>query len=201
MFDLFRSRDKAVRYLLGGLLGIVALSMVVTLIPGYGTPSQNREMVVAEVGKDQITVRQVQSVMQNVVRSRRVPQEMIPHYVPQLIDQMITERAMAYQADRMGFRVSDEEVANAIRSMLPQMIGGGEFDRNLYTRYLQQQGLTVDEFERNIRTNLLLLRVAEHRARRRDRNSRGSRAGVSPEERQGQGRVCVMDAEGHPICR
>ena len=146
MFDLFRSRDKAVRYLLGGLLGVVALSMVVTLIPGYGTPSQNREMVVAEVGKDQITVRQVQSVMQNVVRSRRVPQEMIPHYVPQLIDQMITERAVAFQAERMGFRVSDEEVANAIRSMLPQMLGSGEFDRNLYTRYLQQQGLSVDEF-------------------------------------------------------
>jgi hypothetical protein len=133
MFDLFRSRAKAVRYLLGGLLGVVALSMVVTLIPGYGTPSQGRETIVAEVGKDQITVRQVQSVMQNVVRSRRVPQEMIPHYVPQLIDQMITERAVAFQAERMGFRVSDEEVANAIRSMLPQMIGGGEFDRVAYT--------------------------------------------------------------------
>ena len=159
MFDLFRSRDKAVRYLLGALLGVVALSMVVTLIPGYGTPSQDQGMIVAEVGKDQITVRQVQSVMQNVVRSRRVPQEMIPHYVPQLIDQMITERAVAYQAGRMGFRVSDEEVANAIRSMLPQMLGGAEFDRNLYTRYLQQQGLSVDEFERNIRTNLLLLRL------------------------------------------
>jgi peptidyl-prolyl cis-trans isomerase D len=159
MFDLFRSRDKAVRYLLGGLLGVVALSMVVTLIPGYGTPSQNREMIVAEVGKDQITVRQVQLIMQNVVRSKRVPQEMIQHYVPQLIDQMITERAVAFQAERMGFRVSDEEVANAIRSMLPQMLGSGEFDRNLYTRYLQQQGLSVDEFERNIRTNLLLLRL------------------------------------------
>ena len=59
---------------------------------------------------------------------------MVQHYVPQLIDQMITERAVAYQAERMGFRVSDEDVANAIRSMLPQMIGGDEFDRNVYAR-------------------------------------------------------------------
>src|SRR5688500_17729448 len=103
MFDLFRSRAKAVRYLLGALLGIVALSMVVTLIPGYDTASTNQEVVVAEVGKEQITVRQVQALMQNVLRSRRVPPEMIQHYVPQVIDQMITERAIAYQAKRMGF--------------------------------------------------------------------------------------------------
>ncbi len=70
MFDLFRSRDKAVRYLLGGLLGVVALSMVVTLIPGYGTPSTGQETVVAEVGKEQITTRQVQTLMQNVMKSR-----------------------------------------------------------------------------------------------------------------------------------
>jgi len=159
MFDLFRSRDKAVRYLLGALLGIVALSMVVTLIPGYGSPTTNREGVVAEVGKEQITVRQVQALMQNVMRSRRVPPEMVQHYVPQLIDQMVTERAVAYQAERMGFRVTDEDVANAIRSMLPQILGGAEFDRNVYARYLQQQGLTVPEFEQNIRTNLLLLKL------------------------------------------
>jgi peptidyl-prolyl cis-trans isomerase D len=159
MFDLFRSRAKAVRYLLGGLLGVVALSMIVTLIPGYGTPSATGETIVAEVDNEQITVRQVQALMQNVLRSRRVPPEMVQHYVPQMIDQMITERAVAFQAKRMGFRVSDEDVANAIRSMLPQMIGPGEFDHTTYARYLQQQGLTVGEFENNIRTNLLLLKL------------------------------------------
>jgi peptidyl-prolyl cis-trans isomerase D len=133
--------------------------MVVTLIPGYGTPPATDETIVAEVDKEQITVRQVQALMQNVIRSRRVPQEMVPHYVPQLIDQMITERAIAFQAKRMGFRVSDEDVANAIRSMLPQMIGSGDFNATAYSRYLQQQGLTVGEFENNIRTNLLLLKL------------------------------------------
>ena len=159
MFDLFRSRAKAVRYLLGALLGVVALSMVVTLIPGYGTPSTGQETVVAEVGKEQITTRQVQTLMQNVMKTRRLPPEMVPHYVPMLIDQMITERAVAYQAERMGFHVSDADVANAIRSMLPQMLGGAEFDPKLYTAYLQQQGLSVSEFERNIKNNLYLLKL------------------------------------------
>ena len=159
MFDLFRSRDKAVRYLLGVLLGVVALSMVITMVPGFGSETSSpSELVVAEVGREKITVPQVQALMQNLIRSRRVPPEMVQHYVPQLIDQMITERAVAYQAERMGFRVTDADVANAIRSMLPQM-AGPNFDRAAYIGYLQQQGLTVDEFEHNIRTNLLLLKL------------------------------------------
>jgi peptidyl-prolyl cis-trans isomerase D len=159
MFDLFRSRDKAVRYLLGAVLGIVALSMVVTLIPGYGTPTSAPEQVIASIGDEQLTIRQVQQQIQNLTRNRQVPPEMVQHYVPQLIDQMITERAVAYQAERLGFRVTDEDVARAIRSMLSQLFPTGEFDRAVYSRFLAQQGLTIPEFEHNVRTNLLLMQL------------------------------------------
>ena len=76
MFDLFRSRAKAVRYVLGGMLMLVALSMVITLIPGWGTQSRADDNVVAEVGKTAITVRDVQNELQGLVRNRQLPSEM-----------------------------------------------------------------------------------------------------------------------------
>jgi peptidyl-prolyl cis-trans isomerase D len=159
MFDLFRSRDKAVRYLLGGLLGLVALSMVITLIPGYGSASRSPDEVVAQVGGEKITVRQVQLQLQNMMRNKSVPPEMVSMYLPQLIDQMISENALAYQAGRMGFQVSDTEAGNAIRSMLTQLFPDGNFNKAVYERFLNEQGLTVPEFEENIRKNLLVLKL------------------------------------------
>ena len=56
MFDLFRSRDKAVRILLGGLLLLVAFSMLTYLVPSYNTGSSSTDVVIADIGKDSITL-------------------------------------------------------------------------------------------------------------------------------------------------
>ena len=52
MFDLFRSRDKAVRILLGGILLVVSFSMLTYLIPSFNNGVDPSDMVVAEIGKD-----------------------------------------------------------------------------------------------------------------------------------------------------
>src|SRR5260370_18259537 len=159
MFDLFRSRDKAVRYLLGGLLGLVALSMVITLIPGYGSSTRSFEQILAEVDKEPITVHDLQLQVQQIVKNRQIPQEMLQMYIPQLLDQMIAERALAYQAKRMGFEVTEADTASAIRSMLTQLFPDGQFNKQIYEQFLSQQGMTIPEFESNIQKNLLLLRL------------------------------------------
>ncbi len=61
MFNLFRSRDKAVRILLTGLLVVVGLSMVTYLIPSTGLDpaSAPDSTVLATIGKEQLTSQQV----------------------------------------------------------------------------------------------------------------------------------------------
>lgn len=157
MFDLFRSRAKAVRLLLGALLVMVALSMVTYLIPGFGTDVSSNDQVVAEVGKEVLTLREVQMNIQNAIRARSLPSEMVPVFAPQMIDQMITERAVEYQAARMGFVVTEADVASAVQMILPQLFEGGKFAGNeVYAAYLAQQNLTIQEFERRLRSQLLI---------------------------------------------
>src|SRR5215470_16950743 len=119
MFDLFRSRDKAVRIGLGVLLGLVALSMLTYLIPSYNTGYDTSDAVLAEVGGQPITLPEVQRMIQNSVRGRQLPPDILPNFIPQMVDNLITERALAYEAQRLGFQVTDAQLADAIRQQVP----------------------------------------------------------------------------------
>lgn len=160
MFDLFRSRAKAVRYLLGALLMLVAISMVVTLIPGFGTVGTDTEQPVAEIGGSVLSQREVQLQIQSALRNKLFTSDMAYLYVPQLIDQMITDRALAYEAERLGFRVSQADVAEMIRAALPQLYQDGKFvGREFYASFLAQQNMTIDQFETSVRNQMLLSRL------------------------------------------
>jgi peptidyl-prolyl cis-trans isomerase D len=158
MFDLFRSRDKAVRILLGGLLGVVALSMLIYLIPSYGSgPGSGYDQVVAEIGGRDLTLREVDVQIQAMRRSRQIPNDLLHVYVPQAINQMITDRALAYEAERLGYRVSDQELANTLETVINSQF----HDVALYKQYVEEQGMTVPEFEASVRESMATQRLRQ----------------------------------------
>ena len=115
MFDLFRSRAKAVRIMLGAMLGVIALSMLVYLIPGTGITAadSSSDQVVAEIGKSTVTVGEVQQQVQKCFAEPASASRVSPlPIIPQLVDQAIAERAVAYEAEQLGFRVSDRDLAD-----------------------------------------------------------------------------------------
>jgi peptidyl-prolyl cis-trans isomerase D len=162
MFDLFRSRDKAVRIGLGALLVLVALSMLTYLIPSYGSGANPTDVVVAEVGNETITLPVVQRLIQNTVRGRQLPPEILPNFIPQMIDNVIIEHALAYEAGRLGFQVTDAQLADAIRQNVPTLFPDGKFvGTQIYAGFLAQQNLTIAEFEEDMKRQLLITRMRD----------------------------------------
>jgi peptidyl-prolyl cis-trans isomerase D len=162
MFDLFRSRDKAVRIVLTALLVLVGLSMVTYLIPGTGLDptAAPDSTVLATIGKEQITSQEVGKVVQNMTQSRQLPHELLAIYVPQIVQQMISERAMAYEAGRLGMRVSSDETDNAILDTLPpELVKNGKVDAANLQVLLTQQGVTMADLKNDTARQLLVNRL------------------------------------------
>jgi len=162
MFDLFRSREKSVRILLGALLLVVALSMLTYLVPQYNTGAPAPDTVVASVGKDEITSGDVTRLVQATMRGRQLPPELISTYIPQMVDEMVNEHALAYEATRLGFEVSDGDLRASIQQMIPNLFPDGKFaGKDAYAAVLGEQQLTIPEFESNLRRQILITKLRE----------------------------------------
>ena len=161
MFDLFRNQGKATRYLLIVILSAVALSMIVTLIPGFGSGfGSGNQQILAEVGDATITAASIHKLIQMQMRQQQFPRDMAELLVPQMVTQYVGEMATVYQAKKMGFMVSDEELIAGIRKLIPQLFQNGQFvGTDAYQQYLTQMNMTIPEFEENVRKQILLSKL------------------------------------------
>jgi peptidyl-prolyl cis-trans isomerase D len=159
MFDLFRSREKSVRIVLGVLLGLICLSMLTYLggsFTGAGAGGQN---TIATVGGDQITIVDVERAAQRITQGQpNLPKGLMAMYVQPLINQLVESKAMAIKAREMGLQVSDEELGNFIQSTYVSQVGSA-FDPSVYRRIVEEQGMTVPAFEKQQRDMMLVTRL------------------------------------------
>jgi len=129
--------------------------------PGTGGPAGDTT-VVAKVGSETVTAQEVSKTVQSMTRNRQLPPELLSIYVPQTINQMINERAMAYEATRLGLRVSDEETDTALfDSMPPQLVKDGKIDGASLSALLQQQGISMAELRGSTARQVLINKLEQ----------------------------------------
>jgi peptidyl-prolyl cis-trans isomerase D len=79
-----------------------------------------------------------------------------------MVDQMVTDRAVAYEAARLGFQVTDADLADTIRQTAPGLFQDGKFvGKDAYAAMLAQQNITIEQFESDLRRQLLITRLRE----------------------------------------
>ena len=158
MLKLFRNQGKALRWIMGCILFLVAASMVITLVPNVFGPADVGGETLAEVDGQTVTISDVEAVLRQY-RSSEYPAEALSMMAGTVIETLIAERVLLAEAEALGLIPSEEELALWLREQLPDVLfPGGKFVGSAaYEGFVRQQfRRTVAEFERGILSNIAI---------------------------------------------
>src|ERR1700693_6324611 len=142
MFQFMKKRETMMRWFLGVVMGLIGFTMVVTLVPGpIGGTTGTRADSVADVGGQEVTLTEVQRTLEREAGGRSIPAQLRGLYTRKILDDLIYERLVELEANRLGVRVTDGGRADEIKRSLPGAFAGGG------VAYLESCGADTHPFQ------------------------------------------------------
>jgi peptidyl-prolyl cis-trans isomerase D len=158
MLKAFQKRTKLKNIVFGSILVLIALSMVLYLIPGFTGMGSDPTVsgVVAKVQGEEIQAFELQQAIFQFSRQNQIPVEMLEIYSTQVLNNLVLERALQREAERLGLQVSEEELVQQLRQsrdLFPdgKFVGRQAYEDMVYARF----NVTLPEFERRTRNAIL----------------------------------------------
>lgn len=151
-------RNRWIKITMGVILVFICLAMVITLVPGLmsGTADTNSPDAVASVDGQPITVVDFQRQYNQATQNRAVPDMLKAAYGQEILNQMIFQRALAVEAQRLGLQVTPQEETARIRQILPSAWSGNTWLKDRYTTEVETQtGMSVEDFEKALADDML----------------------------------------------
>ena len=157
MPGVFENQKTGVRILFGVIIGMLAISMLLYLVPqGPGT-AESATDVVAKVGDQTVTLADITQQLNEIRQRNQIPPQLESLYASQILKQLIFQKEVDYEAKRLGITVSDKERADRIKQYLPTVFNGDTFvGMDAYNREVQTRfQMTVPVFEELVRSGLV----------------------------------------------
>lgn len=163
MFHSMEKNKSWVRILLGFFVVVIAASMLLYLVPGLGNSDVSSNDVVASVSGQPITVTEVRTQLSRIQRSGQMPAALAPLYTQQIIQQLISEKLLEIEAQRLGIDVTPTEVMDRIKMILPTAVENGAFigNQDYATQVQARFQMGVEEFEELVRQSLIQEKLGE----------------------------------------
>ena len=158
MPGVFDNRKLGVRIILGAVVGVLGLGMLLYLVPQGPNSDAESGDVVAKIGSDQtVTLAEVRQQLSEIERRNQVPKPLEGLYARQILSQLVYTKEVQYEANRLGIKVTNEEIADRVRQYLPTAFNGGNpVGMDQYAQQVQQRfGMAVPVFEDQIKQLLL----------------------------------------------
>ena len=158
MIRFLQTPGPTKKIVLGGLLLIICAAMVITLVPGglgsnlgIGAPGAG---VIAKVAGEDVTTLEVQRQARQMLRQqfpRGGPQTamLLPFFASRAADQLINEKAVLSEAQRLGLRVTDAELSDDLQhgqlasTLFPD---GNIAPEQVWDEFARRNDLTVPQF-------------------------------------------------------
>jgi peptidyl-prolyl cis-trans isomerase D len=161
MLDLMRK--NAGSWIIKGLLGII---VVVFVFWGVGSWRAQRGNRIALVNGEVITGNEYQEAYNNLVEQLRarlgnsLDEKMIKtlDLKKRALDRLIDRKIVIKEAEKLKFRVTNEELSQAIAN-IKAFQSDGVFNKRMYERALSQNRLTPETFEASVKETLMIERV------------------------------------------
>jgi peptidyl-prolyl cis-trans isomerase D len=175
MIRFLQTPGPVKKIVLGGLLTIICVLMVITLVPGFGSsdflggggPARG---VVATVGGEDVTAVDVQReargmLEQQFPRGGEQASMLMPFFAQRAAQNLIQQKVVLAEAKRLGLRATDEELRDELQND-PNYKGVFFVDGNFigqakYEELLQSHGLTVPQFEQQVREQILFSKLRQ----------------------------------------
>jgi len=156
MLDLMRRQHSKLKW----LLLVIVVIFVWTYIPSFtGMGSGVASSDVASVGSEAVSAKEFQVAYRNNIQrmGSQVSPEMLRAFGfdKQVLDYLISQKVIAVEAKRLGLQVSDREVQDKVLAYPVFVDSGGFIGRARYQALLEQNNMTIPEFEDSIRSQLL----------------------------------------------
>lgn len=171
MIRFLQTPGKTKKIVLGGLLIVICGAMVVTLVPGgmlgdaFGFTSMEKG-VLAKIGTQEVTVTDVDQAAQRIGRQEfkgNVPAALVPMLKRSAADQLITQKALIVEAERMGFKVTDAELRDTLhKGQFGQILfpNGQYIGDQQYAMFVNSQfNMSIPQFQNELKMSLLLRKL------------------------------------------
>jgi len=171
MIRFLQTPGPVKKYLLGGLLILITISMVWYLVPSSGNSSYNfgggKQGVVAQVDGGDITSDEVRTTARQMLQ-QQMPQGgpnmsmLLPYFTRRAAEQLIEKQALLAEASRMGLHVTPDEIKDELqhgRYAATFFPNGSFVGQQEYEDMLQRANLTPAKFEQDVGDEILLTKL------------------------------------------
>jgi len=175
MIRFLQQDNKLVKGVFVVFIAAAVGAMVITLVPGIfdnvgGGSDPNTYATVHDPGvfgrvfgaTEQVTQTEIQHAISQQAQGRQIPAILMSYYESRVAPQIIQEKILKIEADRLGLQVSDADLLSVMHEgQLGEIIypGGKYIGYDAYVSFVTSQNYTVSAFEAYLKERIEITRL------------------------------------------